>query len=140
MKFLIVFLSLISIFQTNRNMTKVKIEVQNLSTKGAANVQIAIYDKANFLKTDIPNFSKIIKRENYDNFKVVFNLPQGEYAAAIFQDLNEDGKMNTNFFGLPTDPYGFSNNYKPVFRGPRFDDCVFNVKNEEINLSIKLIK
>jgi uncharacterized protein (DUF2141 family) len=121
-------------------MTKVKIEVQNLSTKGAANVQIAIYDKANFLKTDIPNFSKIIKRENYDNFKVVFNLPQGEYAAAIFQDLNEDGKMNTNFFGLPTDPYGFSNNYKPVFRGPRFDDCVFNVKNEEINLSIKLIK
>ncbi|WP_371514874.1 DUF2141 domain-containing protein [Brevundimonas denitrificans] len=27
-----------------------------------------------------------------------------------FHDVNGDGEMNTNPFGMPTEPFGFSNN------------------------------
>lgn len=43
--------------------------------------------------------------------QVVFDhLPAGDYAVKVFHDVDGDGKMNTNPFGLPTEPYGFSNN------------------------------
>ena len=37
-------------------------------------------------------------------------LPDGDYAVRAFHDLNGDGEMNTNPFGMPTEPYAFSNN------------------------------
>ena len=38
------------------------------------------------------------------------HLPAGDYAARAFHDLNGDGQMNTNPFGMPVEPYAFSNN------------------------------
>ena len=37
-------------------------------------------------------------------------LPAGDYAVKAFHDVNGDGEMNVNPFGLPTEPYAFSNN------------------------------
>ena len=37
-------------------------------------------------------------------------LPAGEYAAKAFHDVDGDGEMDANPFGLPTEPYAFSNN------------------------------
>ena len=37
-------------------------------------------------------------------------LPDGDYAVRAFHDLNGDGTMNTNHFGMPTEPFAFSNN------------------------------
>lgn len=36
-------------------------------------------------------------------------LPDGDYAVRAFHDLNGDGEMNTNPFGMPIEPYAFSN-------------------------------
>lgn len=38
------------------------------------------------------------------------HLPEGEYAIKLFHDVNGDGEMNSNLFGMPTEPYAFSNN------------------------------
>lgn len=37
-------------------------------------------------------------------------LPAGDYAAKAFHDVNGDGEMNVNPFGMPVEPYAFSNN------------------------------
>ena len=37
-------------------------------------------------------------------------LPPGDYALRAFHDVNGDGEMNANPFGMPTEPFGFSNN------------------------------
>ena len=37
-------------------------------------------------------------------------LAAGDYAAKAFHDVNGDGEMNFNPFGIPTEPYAFSNN------------------------------
>ena len=37
-------------------------------------------------------------------------LPTGTYAAKMFHDVNGNGRMDTNPFGMPIEPYAFSNN------------------------------
>lgn len=45
------------------------------------------------------------------------HLPAGDYAVKAFHDVNGDGQMNTNPFGIPLEPYAFSNN-APANMGP----------------------
>lgn len=56
-------------------------------------------------------------------------LQEGEYLIVAYQDLNGDQKVNTNFLGIPTEPYQF---YKPVgpFKWPTFSNCKFELKND----------
>ncbi len=44
---------------------------------------------------------------------------------AVFQDLNGDGKLTKNSFGLPIEPYGFSNNARSTFGPPSFSQSAF---------------
>lgn len=37
-------------------------------------------------------------------------LPAGEYAVKAFHDVDGNGRMNVNPFGMPTEPFAFSNN------------------------------
>ena len=37
------------------------------------------------------------------------NVPVGMYAVAAYHDINMNERMDANFFGLPREPYGFSN-------------------------------
>jgi uncharacterized protein (DUF2141 family) len=41
---------------------------------------------------------------------VFAGLPAGTYAFKAFHDVDGDGRMNANPFGLPLEPYAFSNN------------------------------
>lgn len=38
------------------------------------------------------------------------NVLHGRYGFKILHDVNGDGKMNTNPFGMPIEPFAFSNN------------------------------
>jgi uncharacterized protein (DUF2141 family) len=51
------------------------------------------------------------------------DLPLGDYAIAIYQDVNSNKKLDTNLFGYPKEPFGFSNNIKPKLSAPGFADC-----------------
>jgi uncharacterized protein (DUF2141 family) len=52
------------------------------------------------------------------NGSVTFtNLPLGNYAIAAIHDSNNDGKLNTNPLGVPSEGFGFSNN-PPIRFGP----------------------
>lgn len=65
--------------------------------------------------------------------------PAGTYAKAVFQDINSDEKLNSNFYGAPTEPYGFSNNIFGLFGPPKFVDAAFDVQvNDTVGLSMNL--
>ena len=73
--------------------------------------------------------------------EVVTDLPYGKYAVMIFQDMNGNKKLDKNFLGIPTEPFAFSNNYKPMFRAPRWEDCEFEYSAGSNKVIIKkLIK
>lgn len=58
------------------------------------------------------------------------NLPAGDYAVKAFHDLDGDGEMDTNPFGLPTEPYAFSNNAVGNMGPARWDRAHFAVSGE----------
>ncbi|MBI1184428.1 DUF2141 domain-containing protein [bacterium] len=55
------------------------------------------------------------------------DLAPGEYAFAVVQDYNGNKKADKNLVGYPTEPFCFSNNFKPVFTAPAFADCAFTL-------------
>jgi uncharacterized protein (DUF2141 family) len=53
------------------------------------------------------------------------DLPDGPLAISLFQDTNGNGKLDSNAMGMPTEPYGFSNNAAGNFGPPSFAQAQF---------------
>ncbi len=72
-----------------------------------------------------------------DHATVVLNgLAPGRYAIKSFHDVNGDGNMASNPFGMPIEPYAFSNNAKPQGSAPGWAATVFDVAAGETSISI----
>lgn len=94
-------------------------------------VAIAVYSSAEgFPKDDARALRKVMASIDgaTHSAKAVFaGLEPGEYAIAVFHDDNGSGKLETNFFGIPTKGYGFSNNVRPKVRAPSFGEARFTL-------------
>lgn len=67
----------------------------------------------------------------------VFDIPAGQYAIGVFHDVNANNSLDTNFFGVPKEQYGFSNNATGNFGPPSFDAAAVLVTNDMMH-TIKL--
>jgi uncharacterized protein (DUF2141 family) len=106
------------------------------SNKG--NISAAIYkDEKSFLK-----FDKVYKmgseKEIEGNTVIQINdIPEGNYAVAIFHDENGNDVLDTNMFGIPKETVAFSNAKMKMFGPPKFDECAFEiVANTEITIAL----
>ena len=71
--------------------------------------------------------------------KMVFpNLKPGKYAFSIFHDEDEDGELNFNLLGMPTEAYGFSKNARGAFGPPKFDRSTIDVGIDTTYETIKI--
>lgn len=52
------------------------------------------------------------------------NVARDRVAVAVFQDLNLNGRLDSNFVGIPAEPWGVSNRVRPALRAPRFDEAM----------------
>lgn len=67
------------------------------------------------------------------------NVPAGAYAISAFHDANGNGKLDSNFIGLPLEAVGMSNN--PKLNGPpRFKPARFNLAGSaKINIRFQSV-
>lgn len=65
-------------------------------------------------------------------------LPPGKYAIAVVQDENMNDVMDRNWFGLPAEPYGISNNATGTFNAPTFDEAKFTVSGKRDTVKIEM--
>lgn len=111
-----------------------QIEILNIQ-KSSGKIVVEIYnDKAGWLKN---SFRRLTLPTDADFKKVSFSVPPGKYAISIYQDRNENGKLDQNFLGIPKEPIGFGNNYKP-FGKPSFESASIDYKPTSKPESIKL--
>ena len=68
---------------------------------------------------------------------VIKGLEEGEYAIAAFHDTNMNGKLDANFFKIPSEKVGVSNNPKTLFI-PSFESAKFTLSKAPIIQKIKL--
>lgn len=66
------------------------------------------------------------------------NIPPGTYAIAIIHDENMNGKLDTNWLGVPKEGYGFSNTAKGVVGAPLFSAASFPYDGQNLDLTISL--
>jgi uncharacterized protein (DUF2141 family) len=65
------------------------------------------------------------------------NLKQGNYSIRYFHDENGNNELDTNWLGIPTEGYGFSNNASSMFGIPSIKERLFSVdSNLKITLNI----
>ncbi len=70
------------------------------------NLLISVYNSAeDYLKKPVKTLTTPVDALTK---RVVLELESGTYAVVIYQDLNSNGKVDRNFFRLPTEPCGFS--------------------------------
>jgi len=82
------------------------------------------------------NESKIV---NNATSWTVDNLPFGEYAIKVFHDEDDDGELDTNFIGAPTEDYGFSNDARGTFGPASWEDAkfLFNSSKDTIYIAVE---
>ena len=103
------------------------------------NLMLALFDSEESYVSN-KYTGKIVKVKGNSAMIVIEGLKEGKYAISVFQDENENGKMDTRLFGIPKEKYGFSNNINAskIRRQPTFLECGFEVK-EDKQIVIKLI-
>jgi uncharacterized protein (DUF2141 family) len=65
------------------------------------------------------------------------DLASGKYAISVFQDVNNNGKLDIGMFG-PKEPYGFSNNVRGILSAPDFQSQLFDLEQSSaIQITLK---
>ena len=101
---------------------------------------IELSDKDGFLN-DPDRFAAVALRANValKSAVVLTNLDPGQYAIILFHDENGNGKLDKNALGVPTEPYGFSNNVRGFLGPPSFEEAVMKVNADDKAVRIVLI-
>ena len=103
-------------------------------------VKLNFYDApAKFLKAGQCALRLAVKPNGKNEIVVPVELAKGEWAVALSQDTNDNGRMDRNFLGIPTEPYAFSNNVRPRLSAPNFEECKFVVADDGQVVNIKLV-
>jgi uncharacterized protein (DUF2141 family) len=65
------------------------------------------------------------------------DLPPGTYAVQVMHDENDNGRLDTNLLGIPSEGFGFSGN-STAMRRAHFDEARFTVGSEDLTVLIHL--
>ena len=108
------------------------IEVQ----KGA--IMFGVYDSEDaYNKGTSINGARVVVDKS-DVAATIDALPAGRYAIKAFHDIDGDGKMSSNPFGMPTEPFAFSNNAKGAMGPATWADAAFDVAADVTKISITI--
>lgn len=115
----------ICLFSLSAKSQVFEIEITNIRlNKGE--VKVAIFDNE---KDWLDKPYRTLTFDSDENSKTIsFEIPYGIYAISIYQDINGNDELDTNFVGIPKEPIAFGNNYKP-FGKPDFNSAAINFKS-----------
>ena len=121
------------------------IHVEDVSPKGGI-LRLGLYDEARYPDDDSTAIASADVKAEAGRTTITLNkLAPGTYAIQAYQDINSNDRMDTSWFGIPQEPFGFSRDAQPRFSKPRFAAVKFevlpgaNVQTLHLQNSISLI-
>jgi uncharacterized protein (DUF2141 family) len=116
--------------------SSLEIHVNNIKNKKGS-IQFALFStEADYLKKPVEK--KVIKATGDDMTVVFENLQPGEYALSIIHDENENGKLDSNAFGIPKEGFAFGNNALGSFGPASFEKAKITITEQNVKQDIKL--
>ena len=115
---------------------QVRIELNQIRQKKGS-VRIALFDTPeDYLLHPVDSLS--VEADAKQIMAEFENLPPGRYAFALFHDLNENGELDRNWLGIPSEPFAFSNNAMGRFSEPSWEQASFELKEGQLTQQIQL--
>lgn len=91
-------------------------------------IMVAVYDSEDSFNGGKPVRVAMARVSSASASTSLEGLTAGRYAIKLFHDVDGDGKMGTNPFGMPTEPFAFSNNARGHMGPATWADAAFDVK------------
>jgi uncharacterized protein (DUF2141 family) len=126
--FLLVIFSLQMAFAQTHSLT--------LSVEGIEDIkgimQIGLFnDSEDFLETGLEFRTASVPVDSVIVIVVFDSLPKGNYGISLYHDLDTSGSINKNFIGIPTEPWGISNDAWRMLSAPRWKEAVFSLDTDK---------
>lgn len=93
-------------------------------------LRIAVFTNADHFKDKVNPADSAIIEVTSQELTNIFELREGTYAVAVYQDENNDGQLNTRALGIPEESVGFSNLKKKKLRPPDFNESAFFLQSD----------
>lgn len=121
---------------TYAQQSTISVEITNIKSD-EGNILVGLFDSENnFLNSSLKG-NKVKAKEGI--IKVSFeNITAGTYTVSVIHDENDNGELDSNFMGIPNEPYGISMNGKNMFGPPSYEKAKFELSDKAVNLTISL--
>ncbi|QSS96841.1 DUF2141 domain-containing protein [Psychroflexus sp. ALD_RP9] len=125
----IVFLSQLLSAQDNR----LSIEVKGISElKGK--IYVGVFTEDNFLRGK-PIYGEIVEVEAETEIVNLVDIPTGNYAVSVYQDLNNNEVFDMDEYGRPTEPWAMSGT-NPKNQQPVWDLAMFKLGKKSKTITV----
>ncbi len=109
-------------------------------TEAEGSVMVAVLAGEQGFKEEQPPAAALMQpAQTGDMTFVASGLDDGEYAIQVMHDVNGNGELDSNFIGMPTEPWAMSNNARGNFGPPKWEDVKFTVSGDTTH-SLELSK
>ena len=116
---------------------KLTVQITNVTSE-EGQIILAIYNSSENYDKRIA-LQEVKLKPEIDTVIFETNLPDGEYLVMLVHDINNNGKLDTSFIGMPKEPVGLSNYDGKGIPG-KFKKHKFPVnENTEIIIPLKKI-
>jgi uncharacterized protein (DUF2141 family) len=105
---------------------------------GKGNLRVAVFDEAHrdqFAEGKYL-YAAEVPAKSVEMTVEIPGVESTEYAVAVIQDLNGNGKLDRNMLKIPKEPYGFSGSWK--WGGAKYDEASFRADEVNFSINIKL--
>lgn len=101
-------------------------------------IRLAVYDSAKGFSQQKPIRSAVHSVADKSTALSIELPAPGHYVLAAFHDVNGNGVLDTNLFGAPTEPYGFTQAPPSKWRAPLFTEVASWFAAGPVELEIDL--
>ena len=98
-------------------------------------IYVKIYSNDRDYRSDIPYAAHVLESTS-QSIVYSFDILEGEYLIALFQDTNNNGQLDTNFLGFPKEPAGLSNYNGGIPGGFNRQKIPINNNSNRVTISI----
>lgn len=104
-------------------------------------VRMALYNKRLFLNKKSVIRANALPVEKDSCVWILNKIDPGEYAILVYQDVNNNNKLDKSFLGKAKEPYVFSGNLEKKSRkSPKFEEVKFTLDENLKHMLIRIDK
>ncbi|MEH6403717.1 MAG: DUF2141 domain-containing protein [Sneathiella sp.] len=116
-----------------------KVSIPNAKNNNGT-ISAALWNTANgFPDKGDPKLVRLDNVKAGQNILIFKDIDPATYAISLFHDENGNSELDTNFLGIPSEGYGFSNNATGSFGPASFEDAAFQFEATDLEMEISLI-